>query len=155
MWRSTGFLSILALAMVLLAGAVPPAAAGDGVPLPHPAKGKGLQCVEPVDAMRRYHMKYLMHQRDDTVHGGIRGAKYSLQGCIDCHAVADPKVMNGEKRTLKPFCGACHEYAGVTLDCFQCHSPVAEDKPNLSQADAQAVREAHQQALKSRIQQGN
>ena len=52
------------------------------IPLPHPAKATGgEQCVEPNDIMRRNHMTYLMHQRDETVIEGIRGKKYSLQQC--------------------------------------------------------------------------
>ena len=94
------------------------------IPLPHPAKAiKGEQCVEPDDIMRRNHMKYLMHQRDETVIEGIRGKKYSLQQCINCHATIDPEVENGKVRTIKPFCAECHSYAAVKIDCFACHNP--------------------------------
>ena len=41
-------------------------------------KAKGGQCVEDPAFMRRNHMKLLKHQRDDTMHGGIRTGKYSL-----------------------------------------------------------------------------
>ncbi|MCP5367873.1 MAG: Hdr-like menaquinol oxidoreductase cytochrome c subunit [Hyphomicrobiales bacterium] len=112
----------------MVAAAVTLPAAADGrVPLPHPAKAyAGQQCVEPVDVMRRFHMQYLMHQRDDTVHGGIRGTKYSLKGCVECHAVASPGVADGKVRTLQPFCKECHSYAAVTIDCFGCHTGAAK-----------------------------
>ena len=94
------------------------------IPLPHPAKAiKGEQCVEPNDIMRRNHMTYLMHQRDETVIEGIRGKKYSLQQCINCHATIDPEVEDGKVRTIKPFCAECHSYAAVKIDCFACHNP--------------------------------
>ena len=31
-------------------------------------------------------LRFILHQRDETVHRGIRTTKYSLRGCIDCHA---------------------------------------------------------------------
>ena len=85
---------------------------------------KGKVCVEPVDVMRREHMTYLYHQRDETVQGGIRGNKYSLRGCIECHAV--PDKMAGGERTVRQFCGDCHKFAAVTIDCFQCHTTKPE-----------------------------
>ena len=47
------------------------------------------QCVEPTDVMRRYHMDFLLHQRDKTVYKGIRTKRHSLQGCVDCHVNRD------------------------------------------------------------------
>ena len=41
-------------------------------PLPAIAIAKPGQCVEPTDVMRRDHMKFLKHQRDLTVHEGVR-----------------------------------------------------------------------------------
>ena len=102
-----------------------PAQAGE-VPLPNIAKAyKGEQCVEPVDVMRRNHFDFLMHQRDETLREGIRGKKYGLNECIDCHAVTSPDVAGGKLRTLKPFCKECHEYAAVSIDCFACHTGAA------------------------------
>mgnify|MGYP001343539417 CR=1 FL=1 len=98
-----------------------PAYAGDGrTPLPviEPATA-GTQCVEPADVMRRNHMRFLEHQRDETVHGGVRGAKYSLKGCIDCHASA--KTASVAKAETN-FCVSCHSYAAVRIDCFECHT---------------------------------
>ncbi|MGH8670889.1 MAG: hypothetical protein ACREUA_02475 [Burkholderiales bacterium] len=73
-------------------------------------------------------MTLLMHQRDETVHKGIRTRKHSLKNCIECHA--DPKTNSvlGENG----FCQECHSYASVQLDCFECHSskPKAASSPS-------------------------
>lgn len=123
-------LSILGAALVaitMMAGAVP---AGAEVPAPNPVKAsKGEKCVEPADVMRRNHMDYLKHQRDETLREGIRGQKYSLNECIDCHAAKSPDVAGGRIRTVKPFCGECHSFAAVRIDCFQCHTGAANDRP--------------------------
>ncbi len=77
-------------------------------------------CVEP--DMRRQHMDLLKHQRDDTMHNGIRTKRHSLKECISCHVSESDK---GEKVSVKSeqhFCNACHTYAAVTLDCFECHA---------------------------------
>lgn len=121
-----GLFGIIFAAVVVLAIGAPVALAQSGVPLPTLAKAyKGKQCIEPVEVMRREHMNFLTHQRDETVREGIRGNKYSLQQCIDCHATPDPNIQNGSVRTLEPFCGACHSYAAVNIDCFGCHNPTA------------------------------
>jgi len=126
MRSATKFLSLAVLGFAMLMGGLAsPANAGE-VPRPNPAKAfKGTQCVEPVDVMRREHMNFLTHQRDETLREGVRGQKYSLNECIDCHAVTSPDVMDGKVRTLKPFCAECHSYAAVSIDCFQCHTDVA------------------------------
>ncbi|GAB6054024.1 hypothetical protein JCM17960_28440 [Magnetospira thiophila] len=107
---------------VLVLGAFP-AQAGDGSLLPHLTKGKGTQCVEPTNVMRRNHMDYLKHQRDETMRQGIRGEKYSLAECVECHATPDPRP-EVKAETLYGFCQQCHSYAAVTIDCFGCHTPV-------------------------------
>ena len=90
-------------------------------PLPAPVRAaKGAQCVEPVEDMRRNHMNYLTHERDETVHKGIRGRKHSLKACVECHAVPDKAAAGA--RTIEPFCSECHRYAAVRMDCFQCHT---------------------------------
>ncbi|OGI43537.1 MAG: hypothetical protein A2V92_03635 [Candidatus Muproteobacteria bacterium RBG_16_65_31] len=91
------------------------------VPLPTMQTYKGDQCVEPTEEMRRNHMNYILHQRDETVHKGIRTVKHSLKNCIDCHA--DPKT--GSVLGKDGFCESCHSYAAVRIDCFGCHSDKA------------------------------
>jgi hypothetical protein len=42
-------------------------------------------CVAPTPFMRRSHFELIKHQRDITVHEGIRVTDNSLAGCVDCH----------------------------------------------------------------------
>ncbi len=79
------------------------------------------QCVEATDIIRREHPDMLKHQRDLTVHQGIRTSKHSLKECVQCHASKATGSVLGEKG----FCQSCHAYAGVTLDCFECHASKA------------------------------
>lgn len=105
----------------ILAASSTLATAGGAVPAPVIQKGKGEQCVEKTDDMRRNHMKYLNHHRDKTMHEGIRTKQHSLKNCIECHATPNEK---GERSVLGKdnFCQSCHTYAAVQVDCFQCHS---------------------------------
>ena len=94
-------------------------------------KPLGEKCVEPTEFMKRNHMKLILHQRNETMHKGIRTTKYSLKNCIYCHATAtqeNPQVRSvlGEGH----FCQSCHAYNAVTIDCFECHS----SKPNKEMA---------------------
>lgn len=89
---------------------------------PQPAKGRGDKCVAPTDWMRRYHMTTLKHQRDETVHEGIRTKKFSLKGCIDCHQVAGEDGKPVTVADSRHFCRTCHDYVAVKLDCFDCHA---------------------------------
>jgi hypothetical protein len=120
-----------AVILLIMAGL---AAAADNQParpvLPTINIEKAGQCVEPTAEMRRDHMKMILHQRDQTVHRGIRTTKHSLKNCIDCHASAKTNSVLGKDG----FCESCHAYAAVRLDCFECHSPspreaASADKP--------------------------
>lgn len=102
---------------VLFACALAPAAAD--VPQPHFEVDKSTQCVAPPAEMRRTHMDLLKHRRDRTVHEGVRGGKTGLEACIDCHAGRTGAVVGRPDA----FCQACHAYAAVKLDCFECHQP--------------------------------
>ncbi|NEX20567.1 sulfur reduction protein DsrJ [Thiorhodococcus mannitoliphagus] len=96
-------------------------------------------CVEPTERMRRMHFEFIKHQRISTVHEGIRGTKYSLAGCVECHISYDgqqPEPINQPDQ----FCGACHAYAAVDLNCFDCHASVPN--PQGLDAEAQAAHRA-------------
>ena len=122
-WVSAAVLMLAVAGLVSGTGLVLDAHAADRVPLPMLVKAvKGEACVEPLPVIRRDHMKFLMHQRDDTVHGGIRGARHSLVGCIDCHAAKDDAGQWVRIDAPGQFCASCHEYAAVKIDCFQCHA---------------------------------
>jgi hypothetical protein len=103
------------------------------------SKAAGLEnCVEETGFMRRNHMELIKHQRDATVHSGIRTTKHSLAGCIECHvsygADKAPVPVNADGQ----FCIACHEFAAVGMNCFGCHASVPAFPD--SQAAAQAAR---------------
>lgn len=89
--------------------------------LPVIPKAPADQCVEPTDLMRRDHMNMLLHQRDETMYFGIRTKKHSLKACIDCHVQPDDKGQYPSYKTEEHFCNACHSFAAVSIDCFQCH----------------------------------
>jgi hypothetical protein len=104
--------ALLTIALAGVAVAAPP------LPVIERA-AKGTQCVEDTATMRRDHMELLKHQRDDTVRGGIRGAKHSLKDCVGCHAGARTASVAAAPGD---FCVSCHTYAAVTIDCFECHA---------------------------------
>lgn len=81
---------------------------------------RGEACVAPVEEMRRDHMKMLFHQRDRTMREGVRTTRFSLKGCVECHASRKTGSVLGEEG----FCSSCHAYASVKIDCFECHSSV-------------------------------
>ena len=92
-------------------------------------RGKGEQCVEPTELMRKNHMELLLHHRDATMYRGIRTSKHSLNNCVDCHV-----QENGEGQYIAinaegQFCEVCHTYTSVKLDCFECHATAPDDKP--------------------------
>jgi len=82
-------------------------------------KARGGQCVDDPVFMRRNHMALLKHQRDDTMHGGVRNGKYSLKACVACHASEASQSVSAE---AGDFCQSCHTYAAVKIDCFGCHA---------------------------------
>lgn len=88
-------------------------------------------CVEDTDFMRRNHMDMLQHDRDKTMHKGIRDIKFSLKGCINCHAEKDESGQVVNIKDERHFCRGCHDYAAVKVDCFQCHSSLPEEKKAL------------------------
>lgn len=98
---------------------------------PELPRGRGDACVEPTDIMRRQHMDFLLHQRDRTVHEGIRTPQHSLVECVDCHVQRNSDGGYIPVNAPEQFCQACHDYASVKLDCFECHAttPDSEDAP--------------------------
>lgn len=118
--KSAALGALLALSPLATAGD-----SGAGVPAPVIQKGTGDKCVADTEYMRRNHMKDLKHQRDQTMHQGIRTKQFSLKNCIECHATPD---ASGQRTVLGKdhFCQSCHTYAAVKIDCFQCHSSKPE-----------------------------
>lgn len=113
---------LVAVAMAMAGLSAASAEPAGRTPIPVPAKGKGDKCVAPTDWMRRNHMAALMHKRDQTMHEGIRTQQFALKECVSCHAVngADGKPVT--VADAKHFCRSCHDYAAVSVDCFECHA---------------------------------
>ncbi len=105
----------LALSPILYNAATGEAAGKPELTLPAQEK----QCVEAADYMRANHMELLVAWREGVVRQGQRtylagdGKQYemSLTGtCLQqCHT----------QKT--EFCDRCHDYAGVSLNCWSCH----------------------------------
>jgi len=118
MSRALSILAAIALALPLFQTAQ----AGE-VPKPDIViANPGTQCVAPREEMRRNHMEMLKHQRIRTLRLGERGAKVSLNGCIECHASKTNGAVTGSRDN---FCQTCHSYVAVKLDCWDCHQPKA------------------------------
>ena len=79
-------------------------------------------CVAPTPFMRRNHFELILHQRDVTVHQGIRKTDNSLSGCVECHVRKDVGGNHVPVDAPGEFCAACHQFTGATLDCFTCHA---------------------------------
>ncbi len=113
-------------------------------PTIHEPTDESVKCIQPEDVMRREHMNYILHERDETMHEGIRGESKSLANCINCHV--EPNE-NGEIAGIESdehFCNACHQYAAVQIDCFQCHA----DRPQ-----KYIKRNEHTSSLHTQLQQ--
>lgn len=109
--------ALLAAFAAMAALWIAPARAGDGQPQLERARSG--PCVADPRLMRRTHADLLQHDRDATVHRGIRDRRESLAGCVDCHASkADGRVVGSDRH----FCQGCHAYAAVKIDCFECHA---------------------------------
>lgn len=122
----TGLVAMVIAFLVTATLSISPALAGDSL-LPSYPQGKGEQCVEDTGVMRRRHFEFILHQRDDTMHKGIRTKQHSLKNCISCHA---SKNDAGEYLPINApgqFCESCHSYAAVTIDCFECHRTTPGD----------------------------
>ena len=74
------------------------------------AASKGDKCIRETGWMRRNHMDFLRHKRAIVVREGVRVKSESFLQCATCH----PKRAD--------FCDKCHNYVGVSPDCFECHN---------------------------------
>lgn len=107
--------------------------AGELGPVPPKAKTKAsdkTECVEPVAVMRKNHMEFLKHKRDETLREGVRTKNHSLVECINCHVTPNDKGEFARVGEDGHFCSSCHNYAAVNVDCFDCHSDLPEGASN-------------------------
>ena len=113
--------SLLLVLCLGLIGGLGTAYAGGGVE--GTAKADKLDaCVAPTALMRRKHFDLIKHQRDITVHQGIRKTDDSLAGCVDCHVRLDAQGEHVPVNAPGEFCAGCHQYTATMLDCFSCHA---------------------------------
>jgi len=84
----------------------------------------GGSCIRETAFMRRNHFELIEHQRDITVHEGVRDTEDSLAKCINCHVNKDESGRHIPINSDHEFCAGCHKYTAVTIDCFSCHSNV-------------------------------
>lgn len=77
------------------------------------------QCIEPTQYMRDNHMQLLVQWRETVVRTGERTYvatdnrvyDMSLTGtCLQCHP------------NKAQFCDQCHNYTGVSPNCWDCHN---------------------------------
>ena len=123
----------------LVAAAEAEASSFGQVAIPSPVKpAQAENCVEPVEVMRRDHMKFLLHQRDETVLDGERSKKYSLVGCMDCHNPGNANEEIVRYEDPQHFCADCHTYASVKIDCFECHADRGLNSSQQSKLSLQA-----------------
>lgn len=80
-------------------------------------KPKGDHCIESKDYMSKYHMELLNEWREMAIREGKRlyisnGEIYnaSIYECFNCHKYEE-------------FCSKCHEFGGVEVYCWTCHTP--------------------------------
>ena len=134
--RATALRSVAALVLACAALSAASQPAGDGPSSLRVAKGsaqpgiepvigpviepaRGGQCVAEPALMRRQHPDLLKHQRDETVHRGVRDPRSSLKGCVECHA---SKATGSVAAAKTDFCISCHSFVAVKVDCFGCHA---------------------------------
>ena len=92
----------------------------------------GEKCVLPSEEMRRQHPDLLKHDRIKTLREGVRAKADggvldgSLKQCVNCHAVKDDNNKYVRIDNDQHFCVSCHQYAAVSIDCFQCHRDIPE-----------------------------
>ncbi|MEQ1592774.1 MAG: hypothetical protein ABL892_10335 [Thiobacillaceae bacterium] len=144
---NVGWSGLVLSALLALTGI---ASANAAAPKPVIEKAvQGERCVEDTEYMRRNHMKLLMHERDETVHEGIRGKKHSLKQCINCHASKETGSVTAAKDN---FCVSCHSYAAVKIDCFDCHSSKPQASAMMHSLSAEGAHLKHQMASQTGVQ---
>jgi len=102
------------------------------------------KCIHPEDEMRRNHMNYILHERDETMHEGIRNEPASLANCIDCHVEPNENGEIAGIESREHFCNSCHQYASVQIDCFQCHADRPQKYIERSKHTSSLIRDLQQ-----------
>lgn len=87
------------------------------------------KCIESKEYMREFHMQLLKDWRDSAVRDGVRtytardGKQYNISltdTCLKCHS------------NKADFCDRCHNFAGITPNCYSCHNIPLHSADNIS-----------------------
>lgn len=125
-------LTVVGLALIASLNTVNASQDGLGPMITLPENSSGKKCILPSEQMRREHPDLLKHDRIQTLREGVRakadGSSLdgSLKQCVNCHAVKDESNKFVRIDNDKHFCVSCHQYAAVSIDCFQCHRDIPE-----------------------------
>ena len=125
------------------------------IPPPKEKYSEETVCVEPVEIMRKKHFDFVLDHRDKTVIDGIRTKKHSLIECIDCHITANAQGEYARYSQETHFCASCHQYAAVTIDCFQCHADRPEEAIRKAMNPNQTVGHTGEQKINSYLHLSN
>ena len=82
-----------------------------------PAQEK--QCVAPLSTMRTSHMQLLMDWRDGVVRRNVH--TYTAFNGRNFNMSLTGTCLTGCHTNKADFCDRCHNYAGVSVYCWDCH----------------------------------
>lgn len=108
---------VAAAALLLLAYLTMPILLGSTTPQVVIQPKAGTECIADPATMRREHPDMLRKVADDTVRGGVRGARASLKSCMACHASHESAAAAQTNS-----CVTCHTFTAVRMNCFECHA---------------------------------
>jgi hypothetical protein len=77
------------------------------------------QCVAPLAYMRTSHMNLLMDWRESVVRHDVHSFK-AFNGKTYTMSVTGT-CLTGCHTNKDEFCDRCHNYAGVSVQCWECH----------------------------------
>jgi hypothetical protein len=89
-----------------------------GPELTPPAREK--QCVAPLSYMRTSHMHLLVDWRDGVVRHDVRSFK-AFNGKTYTMSLSGTCLSSGCHTNKAEFCDRCHNYAAVSVYCWDCH----------------------------------
>ena len=78
------------------------------------------QCVAPREFMRTSHMHLLMDWRDAVVRHNVHSFK-AFNGKTYSMRLAGTCLASGCHTNKADFCDRCHNYAAVSVTCWDCH----------------------------------
>ena len=80
------------------------------------------ECIEPVETMRRTHMKMLFEWRDSVVRTSAKDRRVYVNSKGEKFEKSLTRTCLGCHESRRTFCDRCHQQVSVTITCFQCHT---------------------------------